>query len=74
MGGGWAIGANTETTYNWNASSGQRWTVPISASVSKVVKLGDNFVNLGFAYVTYATRPQYAPEWELRFNAQYVFR
>lgn len=74
VGGGWAIGANTETTYNWNASSGQRWTVPISASVSKVVKLGDNFVNLGFAYVSYAARPDYAPEWELRFNAQYVFR
>jgi hypothetical protein len=74
VGGGWAIGANTETTYNWNASSGQRWTVPISASVSKVVKFGDNFVNLGFAYVTYAARPDYAPEWEFRFNAQYVFR
>lgn len=74
LGGGWAIAANTETSYNWEASSGERWTVPIAASVSKVVDLRGHFVNLGAAYVNYVERPSYSPEWELRLNAQYVFK
>jgi len=74
LGGGWSTTVTSETSYNWEAQSGQQWTVPISASASKVVDFGGKYVNFGLAYVRYLEKPTYAPEWELRFNATYVVR
>lgn len=73
LGGGWAASLNAETSYNWNADT-DKWTVPLAASMSKVVNIGGKYVNLGLAAVSYVEKPDFAPDWEMRMNATYVFR
>ncbi|MEW6445897.1 MAG: hypothetical protein ACOZAQ_01250 [Pseudomonadota bacterium] len=73
LGGGWAASLNVEASYNWNADA-DKWTIPLAASMSKVVNIGGKYLNIGVAVVTYADKPDYAPDWELRANVTYVFR
>jgi len=70
---GWAVAINSESTYNWLASS-DPWTIPVTVGVSKVVNFSGRYVNFSVAPVYYAERPDYAPRGELRLNAVYVFR
>jgi hypothetical protein len=63
---GWTYSLNTETTANWEADSGQQWTVPIIAGVSKVVHLGRRPISVGGNYGYYVERPDGAPSWKIR--------
>lgn len=73
LGGGWAASLNTEASYNWNTDT-DKWTVPISTSLSKVVNLNGKYMNFGLAAVGYVEKPEFVHDWELRFNITYVFR
>ena len=73
LGGGWAASLNVEASYNWNTSA-DNWTVPLAASMSKVVNIGGKHVNFGVAAVGYVEKPDFAPDWELRVNVTYVIR
>jgi hypothetical protein len=72
--GGWAATVSSESTYNWNAGSGNGWTIPVTLGVSKVVQFGSEFINFGLAYVHYAERPDFTTRDEVRFSATYVWR
>ena len=63
---------NSEASYNWKADA-DKWTVPLAASMSKVVNIGGQYVNLGVAGVSYFKKPDYVPDWELCANVTYVF-
>lgn len=71
---GWAATITSETTYNWEASAGNEWTVPFTLGTSKVMQFGSEFVNLGVAYVNYLERPEYTTKSEVRLSATYVWR
>jgi hypothetical protein len=71
---GWAANVTAETTCNWKGSDGNKWIVPLTFGISKVVRFGDKFVNLGFAYVNYVERPDFTTKSEIRLNATYVLR
>ncbi len=72
--GGWAANLTSESVYNWNAGSGNGWTIPVTLGVSKVVQFGGEFINFGLAYVHYAERPDFTTRAEARFSATYVWR
>jgi hypothetical protein len=57
---------NSESTYNWEAESGQRWTVPVNFIVSQLVKFGPfpSSIQIGAGY--YAAHPDNGPKWKLR--------
>ncbi len=57
---------NSETTYDWKATSGQEWTAPINVAVSKVTRLGPFpfSIQLGAGY--FVKSPDLGPEWKLR--------
>lgn len=74
LSGGWAATLTSETAYNWNAPAGNEWLVPLTVGASRVVSLGGEFVNFGFAYVNYLERPQGAAKSEIRLSATYVWR
>jgi len=74
LGKGWAATVTSETTYNWQATGNEKWTVPLAAQIAKVVQIGGKFFNFGLAGVYYAEKPSYAPEWEMRFSLTYVFK
>jgi hypothetical protein len=46
LGNGWQVGGSPTITYNWDAASGNRWTVPIALGVTKTTKVGDTPVKI----------------------------
>jgi hypothetical protein len=57
------IGVNSESTYDWNES---QWLVPVSATISQLVKFGKQPVQFTLGARYYAEGPSGAPEWGLR--------
>ena len=57
---------NSESTANWEAADGEKWTVPINAMVSKITKFGPWPFQIGIGAGHYAEKPAGGPEWQLR--------
>jgi len=70
---GYTFSLNAEATGNWEAPSGQRWTVPINVGVSKVTRLGARPISVQVGAGYYAERPQGAPRWKLRAALTLLF-
>ena len=64
------FGANTESTYNWQA---EQWTVPLNFTVQQLVKIGKQPIAFQFGYRYYAQRPFGGPDWGLRFTITFLF-
>jgi len=56
----------SESTYNWEAESGEAWTIPINVIVSKVTKMGTFPFSVGGGAGYYADSPSIGPDWKLR--------
>ena len=64
----------TETTYNWEASDGNEWSVPIFLMVTQVGKIGDQLISYGGGVKYYAQSPDGGPEgWGARFVFTMMF-
>ena len=57
---GWAISTSPSITANWNAPSGQQWTVPLGLGISKVSLIGKQPVNLSMQYYHNVVHPDNA--------------
>ena len=67
----WTYGLNTESTYDWNA---KQWSVPINASIAKLVRFGKQPVSLGLNARYWADSPDSAPHgWGVRFIVTFLF-
>jgi hypothetical protein len=64
---------SSETTANWNASSGNTWTVPIIVQVSQLLRLGRRPISVGLAYGNYVESPDGGPNWKLRASLTLLF-
>ena len=64
------FGLNTESTYDW---TNQQWTVPLNLTVSQMLKLGGQPIQLQVGGRTYLDRPTGGPEWGLRFGVTLLF-
>ena len=73
MGNGWAIGSAPIITANWEAESGQEWTIPWGLQVSKVLKFGGQPVNLLMGYYTNSKHPDNGPEGQVRFQLNLLY-
>jgi len=60
---------SSEATANWEASSGEEWTIPINVNVSKITKFGPFPLSLGGGAGYFIESPPGGPEWKLRFQA-----
>jgi hypothetical protein len=56
----------TESTANWTAAPGQRWTVPILGGVSKVTRLGRRPLSVGVSGGYFVEKADGGPSWRLR--------
>jgi hypothetical protein len=63
---------SSESTANWEAASGEEWTVPITLSVSKVTKLGPFPFSFSVGAGVFVETPEGGPEWRLRFTATLI--
>lgn len=57
---GWSISTSPNITADWNAPSGQEWTVPLGLGVSKVTGIGKQPVNISLQYYHNVVRPDAA--------------
>jgi len=73
LGRGLAIGSVPIITANWEAASGQKWTVPIGAQVSQIVPIGKLPVNFMFGAYYNIEKPDNGPDWSLRFQIALLF-
>ena len=69
LGNGWQIESNPIIFYDWEAVSGNEWTVPIGAGVSKTMMVGSVPLKLAFEIQKYVVTPdRFGPEWLFRFS------
>ena len=57
---------NSESTYNWEAENGQRWTVPVNFLVGQIVKFGPFPCSIQVGAGYYAAHPDGGPTWKFR--------
>ena len=57
---------NSESTANWEAPSGEEWTVPIILQVSKISSFGPFPASYGVGVASYVEKPEGGPSWKLR--------
>jgi hypothetical protein len=61
-------------TANWEATRGsQKFTVPVGGGVGKVFKFGKLPVNTQVGAYYNVVRPDFAPNWQIRLQAQLLF-
>jgi len=60
-------------TVDWNAKSGQQWTVPLGGGVGKIFHLGKLPVNTQVQAFYNVAKPDFGANWEIRAQAQFMF-
>jgi hypothetical protein len=67
----WTYGLNAESTYDWKA---RQWAVPINATVTKLLKIGEQPVSLGGGLRYWVTGPDSGPHgWGYRAIVTFLF-
>ena len=72
--GGWYLTSAPIITANWEAPSGEKWTVPFGGGAGRVIRIGRLPVNLS-AQIFYngVEAPDVVGDWSLRLQAQLLF-
>ena len=60
-------------TANWEADSGNQWTVPFGGGVGKIFTIGKQPVNGQISAYYNAEKPEFGPDWQLRLQLQFLF-
>ena len=70
---GWYLITDIIITANWDASSNNRWTVPIGGGVGKLFKIGRQAMNARTEAYYNVEKPDNAPNWQWGFTIQFLF-
>ncbi|MGH8070875.1 MAG: neuromedin U [Candidatus Entotheonellia bacterium] len=70
---GWYLTSVPIITANWEARGGDTWTVPVGGGAGKLFRLGRLPVNTQLQAFYHVERPQFAADWQLRFQLQFLF-
>jgi hypothetical protein len=70
---GWYLTSSPVITVNWNADSGQQWTVPIGGGIGRIFKIGGQAFNAQVAGYYNIVHPDKAGDWQLRFQLSLLF-
>lgn len=70
---GWYLVSNMNIIANWNAGSGQQWTIPIGGGFGKVFAIGDYKINTRLEGYYNVDRPDQAPDWSMATTVQLLF-
>ncbi len=74
MPGGWFIASVPIITANWEATSGNEWTVPLGGGVGKALKFGKIPWTMQLhAYYNIEKPDDYGEDWQLRFQINLLF-
>ena len=70
---GWFLTSAPIITADWEAESGNRWTVPIGGGVGRVFKIGKQAVNSSGQIFYNVERPELQGDWVFRFQFTFLF-
>jgi hypothetical protein len=70
---GWYLSSTPTITANWEASSGNKWTVPFGGGVGRLIKFGKLPVDFKLAAYWNAEKPTFASDWNLQFTVKFLF-
>lgn len=70
---GWYLVSAPIITANWNASSGNQWTVPIGGGMGRIFNIGKQPVNVSLQGYWNAETPEGGADWTLRTQFQLLF-
>jgi hypothetical protein len=73
FGKGWALSSAPSITGNWDAPSGQRWTVPVGLGISHTLVFNGQPMTLGFQYYKNVKKPDNSPGTLVRFALTFIF-
>jgi hypothetical protein len=69
LGNGWQIESNPTILYDWEAVSGNEWSVPLGAGVSNTMMLGSVPLKLAVEIQHFVVSPdRFGPDWRLQFS------
>ena len=69
----WYLVSAPIITADWEASSGNQWTVPVGGGAGKLFRLDKLPINTQLQAFYNVERPQFAADWQLRFQLQFLF-
>lgn len=70
---GWYLASVPVIRADWTAPSGQKWTVPMGASIGKLGRFGQMPLTMQAGYYYNAERPDGASDWALRLQVRWTF-
>jgi hypothetical protein len=70
---GWFITWQPTLTANWEAASGNQWTVPYGGGIGRIMKLGFQPVSLTAQFYGNAVHPVGTPAWTMRLQIAFLF-
>src|SRR5215472_1772097 len=70
---GWYITVQPIITANWEASSGNVWTVPFGGGIGRIMKVGFQPVNLSAQFYGNAAHPANGSPWGMRLQLAFLF-
>ncbi len=70
---GWFLTWQPTLTANWEAPSGNQWTVPFGGGIGRIMKIGAQPVNLTAQFYSIPYRPAGTPSWSMRLQIAFLF-
>ncbi len=70
---GWYVAASPIVTADWRASSGNQWVVPLGGGVGRIMRLGNQPVNLLAQLYGNAVYPAGGSPWGMRLQIQFLY-
>jgi hypothetical protein len=70
---GWSLSMSPTITANWQASSGNVWTVPVGGGVARVFRLGYQPLNASVAFFGNVAHPVGGAPWAMRIQISFLF-
>lgn len=70
---GWYFTSAPIINANWEAESGEQWTVPFGGGFGRVFKVGKQPINMQASAYWNAVKPTYGADWQLRLQVVWLF-
>ena len=69
---GWYLSATTTMTANWEANSGDEWTVPLGGGFGRLIRFGKQPVDLKLMSYWNVEKPEFGADWSIQFTVKFL--
>ncbi|MGI9430981.1 MAG: hypothetical protein ACR2PQ_02135 [Myxococcota bacterium] len=70
---GWYLSSVPVITANWEADGGDTWTVPVGGGVGRLMRIGNQPVDIKLSGYYNAVRPDFGPRWSVQLTIKLLF-